>query len=210
MHEQALPAGSRAALDKLAALDCPALSGWTLAGGTGTALQLGHRLSADFDFFKCSSMDKAGLARLQSAATNFSVLQDGDRTWSVVFDGVLCSFFQLLEPMLFANIPFSFFGVADVRDIAVMKLVAIANRGSRKDFIDLFFILKSGVSLADCFKWLVQKHGPERTAWMHVLKSLSWFEDAEREPMPVMLVPFDWQAAKAFILQQAHALLLPG
>jgi hypothetical protein len=43
----------------------------------------------------------------------------------------------------------------------------------------------------------------------HVLKSLTYFDDAEREPMPRMLEPFDWRECKGFFVREAHALVLP-
>jgi len=52
MHEKVLPRGSRELLAKLESLSLPELQGWTLAGGTGLALQMGHRISEDFDFFR--------------------------------------------------------------------------------------------------------------------------------------------------------------
>ncbi|MBE3129484.1 MAG: nucleotidyl transferase AbiEii/AbiGii toxin family protein, partial [Acidobacteria bacterium] len=67
MHEKALPPGSRKLLDSLKRLSRPVLRGWTLAGGTGLALRVGHRLSDDFDFFRTDDMDRRGLHDALSA-----------------------------------------------------------------------------------------------------------------------------------------------
>lgn len=49
---------------------------------------------------------------------------------------------------------------------------------------------------------------PHRVSEDQVLKSLTYFEDAEREPMPRMLVPFDWAECRAFFIRAAHAIVL--
>ena len=72
-----------------------------------------------------------------------------------------------------------------------MKLIAISGRGSRKDFIDLYTILRNGPILKDFFPLLPIKYGAGRANVYHILKSLTYFKDAEREPPPTMLEPFD-------------------
>jgi hypothetical protein len=95
-----------------------------------------------------------------------------------------------------------------VQDIALMKIAAIAGRGSRKDFIDLYAILRHGHSLQALFDLLHTKYAKRRGNAYHLLKSLSYFEDAEREPLPRMLEPFDWNECKNFFLRQAHGLVV--
>jgi len=91
----------------------------------------------------------------------------------------------------------------------ICGLAAISGRGSRKDFIDLYIILRGGLSLEEFFRWLPQKYGEGRSNAYHVLKSLTYFEDAESEPMPKMLEPFNWDECKAFFVREAHAIVLP-
>ena len=105
--------------------------------------------------------------------------------------------------------PHRFFSIASIRDIALMKLVAIAGRGSRKDFADLFLILQNPPTLESYFDMLPEKYGASRINTYHILKSLTYFDDAEIEPMPHMLVPFDWEECKAFFIRQARAIVLP-
>jgi hypothetical protein len=99
--------------------------------------------------------------------------------------------------------------VADIRDIALMKLIAISGRGCRKDFVDLFTIVRIGVALQDLLGLLPKKYGAGRVNAYHILKSLTYFEDAEKEPMPVMLEPLNWKECKAFFTREAHSLVLP-
>jgi hypothetical protein len=209
MHDKVLPGRSRKLLASLAALSSPELDGWTLAGGTGLALQVGHRVSDDFDFFKVGRAVVHRLFRVLSGAGTVEVLQEEEDTLTVLVGGVKLSFFSVPDPFLFAGHSYSFFRVADPRDIALMKLAAISSRGSRKDFIDLHTILRGGLALEECFAWMPRKYGKGRLNTYHVLKSLTYFEDAEREPMPRMLEPFDWRECKAFFVREAHALVLP-
>ena len=123
MHEKIFPKHGLELLNALAADRSALLRGWTLAGETGLALQLGHRVS--------------------------------------------------------------------------------------EDFVDLFVILRGETSLSDYFALLPRKYGARRVNTYHVLRSLTYFADAEKEPLPRMLEPFDWQECKAFFVRAAHAVVLP-
>jgi hypothetical protein len=209
MHEKALPPGSRKLLDSLKRLSRPALRGWTLAGGTGLALRVGHRLSDDFDFFRTDDMDRRGLQDALSVLGEIETLQQGEKTLGVLLSGVKLSFFQIGDSFLFPVTQYSFFRIADTRDIALMKLTAIANGGSRKDIIDLFRILQTGPALQEYLDLLPRKYGTGRTNAYQVLMSLTYFDDAEEEPMPKMIGPFDWEECKAFFVREAGMIVLP-
>jgi hypothetical protein len=123
--------------------------------------------------------------------------------------GVKLSFFRISERFLYKTTPYSFFEIADPRDIALMKLVAASSRGSRKDFVDLYTILRGGIRIKDLFKDLSRKYQAGRTNEYHILKSLTYFEDAEKEPLPRMLVPFDWKECRKFFIRETQAIILP-
>ena len=209
MHEQTLPAASRELLASLTDRRGAPLSGWVLAGGTGLALHLGHRVSEDFDFFRTNGMDSTALFQTLAEIGTCETLQSGERTLSVLLDGIRLSFFQIDDPFLFRATPYAFFNVADPRDIALMKLLAVTNRGSRKDFVDLFAILQTGPVLRDYVDLLPRKYGAGRLNPYQVVLSLTYFDDAEAEPMPRILRSFDWAECKGFFLREARALVLP-
>ena len=210
MHEKVLPKGSKALLARLEAIGKPHLQDWTLAGGTGLALRLGHRISDDFDFFRTHGMHPDTLHRLFRRTGEYETLQEAENTLTVLVSGTKLSFFQIPDPFLFAPSPYRCFSLADAGDIALMKLAAISGRGCRKDFIDLYMCLRGGPLLQDFFRMLPEKYGPGKANSYHILKSLTYFEDAEREPMPTMLEPFDWEECKAFFVREAHAIVLAG
>jgi hypothetical protein len=209
MHEKVLPRGSRELLAKLESLSLPELQGWTLAGDTGLALQMGHRISEDFDFFRTDGFSADRLHEILRQVGDVETLQEDERTLTVIVSAIKVSLFSVPDDFLYPGQPCHFYQLADPRDIALMKLAAISGRGSRKDFIDLYTILAGGLSLERCFQWLPLKYGEGRVNTYHVLKSLTYFEDAEREPMPQMLEPFDWAECKNFFVREAHAIVLP-
>jgi hypothetical protein len=209
MHEKVLPTHSLELLSALENDGAQELAGWILAGGTGLAFRLGHRISDDLDFFRTDGMDVRALHAVLSKLGAYETLQDDTHSLTVIASKTKLSFFRVQDPFLYAPDPFRFFAVADMRDIALMKLAAISGRGSRKDFVDLYMILRDGPSLDDYFDMLPRKYDPRRLNTYHILKSLTYFEDAESEPMPTMIDPFDWEECKAFFRREARKIILP-
>lgn len=208
MHEKVL---SKNCLELLKSIqsDTPSLlQGWVLAGGTGLALQLGHRISDDLDLFRGDVEDVRHLHEELHPYRPYETLQDSAHTLTVLINGTKVSFFRSVSTWLYETIPYRNFSIADVRDIAMMKLLAIDNRGSRKDFIDLYMILQGDLLLQDYFALLPEKYDISRINLYQILKSLNYFKDAEREPMPNMLVPFRWEECKAYFIRAAHGIVL--
>ena len=209
MHDRTLPGGCNSLLAGLSEYaDRDLLRGWILAGGTGLALRLGHRVSEDLDFFRTDELDVQSLHGVFGALGAYETLQNSEHTLTVLLQGVKLSFSRVRDPFLFNPTPYRFFAVADPRDIALMKLAAISSRGSRKDFVDLHTILRDGPALQDYFTLLPRKYGKERVNAYHILKSLTYFADAEQEPMPEMLEPFNWDECRNFFVREARTILL--
>ena len=97
--------------------------------------------------------------------------------------------------------------LASVRDIAAMKINAVTNRGTRKDFVDVARLLVDH-SLKEMFSWYRMKY-PEANPALAV-RSLAYFADAETMPMPRMLMPFDWEEAKERIRAAVRELVMKG
>ncbi|MCX6290299.1 MAG: nucleotidyl transferase AbiEii/AbiGii toxin family protein [Bacteroidetes bacterium] len=156
--------------------------GFYLAGGTGLALQLGHRDSIDFDFFKIDHYDTdTHILKLNTVFNthDLTVTQQEKDTVSCVVDGsIQMSFFsypyQLQSPLIQSD----YFNLASVEDIACMKVSAISGRATEKDYVDLYFILQH-LSLNDLIDFCRKKF---RTVdEVVILKSLSFFDDVEKE-----------------------------
>jgi len=181
------------------------VTGWTLAGGTGLALQLGHRHSEDLDFFRAGPFDVARLLDQLSGVGTVRIQSRSEHTLHVLLDGLRVSFLTAESSFLFPSIEYRGLSIADPRDIAVLKVIAIGGRASRKDFVDLYFLLHNGVSL-DSILALMQKRFTkiDYNAY-HLLKSLTWFDEADREPMPAMIRKVEWHEVKNAIIAAVRA-----
>ena len=87
-----------------------------------------------------------------------------------------------------------------------MKLEAIAGRGSKKDFVDMYFLLKQ-FSLEEIFSFHALKYGVGLNNQYHHLKSLVYFNDADEEAMPIMTSPLNWDKVKNHIASCAGKFL---
>lgn len=89
-----------------------------------------------------------------------------------------------------------------------MKLAAIARRGLRRDFWDLFAIGGAGITLAESCEAYVARFGKARSDLYHVLRALTYFDDAEKETaMPSGLTPALWEEIKAHFEEEAPRLI---
>lgn len=108
------------------------------------------------------------------------------------------SLFLYKYKLLFPLRDFLGVNILDLRDIAAMKIVAISDRGTKRDFIDLYYICKDNINLEDILKFYDRKYAKLASNLMHIQKSLVYFADAEKQPMPKMLKPCKWQEVKSF------------
>jgi predicted nucleotidyltransferase component of viral defense system len=169
-----------------------------LAGGTGLALKLRHRISLDLDFFTKEDIDTEILIQKIKNLGKFSVERESENTLIGIFEGTRITFLKYDYPLLFPLKEFEGIKVADERDIGCMKISAISSRGTKKDFIDLYFLCQKIISLKELLKLFKKKHKSVDYNLMHILKSLVYFEDAEKDPMPKMILSVSWEEVKKF------------
>jgi len=177
-----------------------------LAGGSGCALHIGHRRSQDFDFFSPADFE---IFPLHNALRNLGrFVADYSEAGTLVgrLDGTKISLFHYHYPLLEEAVGYLGGRVASLVDIGCMKIDAISSRGTKRDFVDLFFIHKTlGLDLKTFFGHFERKYGPDGFNRHHVLKGLVYFEDADKEPDPEMLADFSWAAAKRFFIESVMA-----
>jgi len=153
-----------------------------LAGGTGLALQLGHRDSIDFDFFSPKDIDTKKLfSTIQDIFKSYEItkVQDDKNTLTVLIGkDIKLSFFTYKCKLIKKLIDEPNLKIASIQDIACMKFSAITSRATNKDYIDLYFILQQTKlkTLLEC----LQKKIPELDINL-VLKSLVYFDDVVNE-----------------------------
>jgi len=181
------------------------VDGWMLAGGTSLALQFGHRYSEGLDFFRTEAFETDHLAAALSRIGKVDVQSRSSGTLHVSLDGMRLSYLRAQAPFLFPGAPYRGLRLADPRDIAVMKVVAIGGRGSRKDFVDLYFYLRGTGGLAGVMSLLKRRFSGIDYNEYHLLKSLVYFDDAESEPMPRMIEKAPWTTIKKAIIAAVQA-----
>lgn len=194
MHEETLSENTRIVLEKIA----PIASPFYLAGGTALALLLGHRISVDLDFFSKDTFSVSLLVEQLDTLGNLRIEDQSENTFNGSLDGVKISFFQYPYPLLFPTKEYNGVFLADERDIGAMKIQAISGRGSKKDFVDLFVLLKK-YSLHELFDFFHKKYEKFNYNRLHILKSISYFYDADTDPEPVYIHPILWTEVKKAI-----------
>lgn len=204
MHPKVIDADGWRLVRQLVRADL--MAGWVLAGGTGLALQLGHRLSEDLDFFRAGPFEPEELATALARVGPVRVQARSTGTLHVSLEGLRVSFLSAQAPLLFPGTTYRGLVVADPRDIAVMKVIAIGGRGGRKDFVDLFFYFKTGGSLEAVFDMIRRRFVAIDFNEYHLLRSLTFFEDAETEPIPRMLRRVTWPDVKKTIVAEVRRL----
>ena len=164
------------------------------------ALHLGHRESEDLDFFSQDEFDPEQLQRVLEKDLSLTDVTVETGTLNCYANGVKLQFlyypYRLLEPLKTLDS----IKISSVQDIAGTKLLTISSRGSKKDFIDLYFILEL-FSLKELFEILNKKYSDQDYNTLHILKSLVYFEDADDQPMPRMHKDVSWVTVKNVITQ---------
>ncbi|MBK5212190.1 MAG: nucleotidyl transferase AbiEii/AbiGii toxin family protein [Flavobacteriaceae bacterium] len=173
--------------------------GFNLVGGTALALQIGHRLSIDIDMFGNSEINELEFNQELSRFGNPVVLKKSKNIIIYSVNGLKVDFVNYRYPLLKKIKTVDAIRLASLEDIAAMKLNAISGRGSKKDFIDLYFLLEN-FSLKEMIGFYNQKY--EDGSQFLVLKSLAYFDDADKEEMPIMSKQLDWREVKNTILSE--------
>ena len=178
MHYEALDENRRELLPALGAFK----KDFYLAGGTALALQIGHRVSVDFDFFTEKDFDTEELYEsVQKVFGKVVRTQESSNTLAVVVqDDVRISFMKYRYPLLDVCVETEHFHLASILDIGCMKLSAIVSRAELKDYVDIFFILKH-LSLIELLIKLAEKISSLDQNL--VLKALISFDDVSIEPI---------------------------
>ena len=189
-HPEAITPNCQTALQHLR--QQPWLEGFYLAGGTALALQIGHRISTDLDWFTPShlleSAEREALrARLASTGA-YQDKQEQDGQLYCQLAGADVSFIYQHHAPLESTVDYEGVPLASPIDIGVMKLSAINSRGTRRDFVDLY-CLRDIVPLERLLQLAEVKYA-DRPSFLDItVRALAYFADAEQQPMPRLL----WQ-----------------
>jgi len=171
----------------------PMLTDFDLVGGTALALRFGHRISVDLDFFTQDIFDANALGEHLHQAVGLKEIQTATNTLRGYVGDVKLDFIRHDYPCLSPAEQIQGVRLSSVEDLSAMKLNAISNRGSKKDFWDLHRLLEEGT----CEEWIAcakEKYTSE-SVW-NIRRSLCYFDDAEIDPPPRDLCGQDWETVK--------------
>ena len=174
-------------------MQCELFDGFDLVGGTSLALQIGHRNSIDIDLFGASEIFESDFIEQLGEFGKVITLKKSKNILILSVDGIKVDFVNYKYPLLEKIKIVDTIRLVTESDIAAMKLNAIVGRGSKKDFIDLYFLLKK-YTLPEMISFYNRKFA-DGSEFM-VLKSLHFFDDADLEEMPIMHENISWEEVK--------------
>lgn len=177
-----------------------------LAGGTACALHLGHRFSFDLDFFTNREFPTKVVMKQLEKLPEFKLQKTAKWTILGSFPEVKFSYFYYPYPLIGKTSKFANLHIASLSDIAAMKIAAICDRGTKRDFIDLYFITKQTFSLDDILKLYDKKYKKLTNNLYTILKSLRYFVDADSEDLPEMIKKVSWEEVKGFFTSEVKGL----
>ena len=177
-----------------------------LAGGSALALHFGHRYSLDFDFFSEQPFNPNTLSLSLKKLGNFRKAFAEGISLIGTFQGVKMSYFHYEYPLIAPTTSCLHVNVAHPHDISAMKLAAIMDRGTKRDFIDVYELIRRGTTIDTILLYYDQKYKALNENLFSLIKSLRYFDDAEGTDMPDMITPVSWDEVKRFFISESMRL----
>ena len=201
-----IPAATQKALDLLSKFDWTSKNDWYLAGGTALTLQFDHRTSVDLDFFTHHKDFDAGFISTALLSYKWVITRTDKGTLYGELGGTKISF--IAYPYFVPKQPFIIHGginILDARDIAVMKIIAISQRGKKRDFFDLYWYITKREPLLNIIERVATQYPNLEHNYHHIIKSLMFFEEAEEDPEPQIFFDATWEQVKQHFIS-----IVPG
>lgn len=208
LHLETLPIHSQKVLGKLKSLI--KAHRFVLAGGTGLALQIGHGISEDLDFFAEQNFSTDELfKKIKGKKLSPMVLQEEKGTLTVTADEVKISFLHYDYPFRGKMTDMEEVPIAGIIDIASMKIIAISQRGAKRDFVDLYAVMQT-VPFWKIAENMIERFGKDRVNPVHIGKSLVYFNDADIDPEPRYLGhnKLEWNTVKKFFKKHVQQMVM--
>ncbi len=161
-----------------------------------------HRISEDFDFFSDKFIVNELKNKIQKMLRkepyiNFELIDEKKNTYIFLLNNVRFSFFEYNYPLIKPLNKINNLKVASVEDIIAMKMIAIIQRGSKKDFFDIWYLLQKGYTITKMLSYAKEKYGELFSPGIF-LKALIYFEDAEEEKG----FEKEWEEIKKFLIEK--------
>lgn len=178
-------------------------SDFHLAGGTSLALQIGHRISVDLDFFGKTEISHEVILDFISDISSPTILTQSRNILILNVQNVKVDFVKYKYPLLKPPLVIDDLRLFSLEDIGAMKLAAIIGRGKKRDFFDIYFLLNH-FTMRELIQFYNEKYydGSE----FILAKSLVYFEDAEEDEIPDLLEKIEWEMVKEKISTEVSKL----
>jgi len=207
-HWNVIPETTKKALDYLSTQEWLGRFGWYLAGGTALALQTGHRTSVDLDFFTTeSNFESTEVTGHFKDNNDWKISSDRPSTiYGKLFDAkasfIAYPFFKPKQLL----IKYGTVSILHPLDISVMKVIAVSQRGRKRDFFDLYWCTHNLESLEQTINRLKEQYPSVQHDFHHIIKSLAYFEDAEGDPPLMLHFDVSWNQVKLFFTDEVKRL----
>jgi hypothetical protein len=203
MHTEALTEEGLKLFPALRAFD-----DFYLAGGTALALQIGHRVSVDFDLFSESAIDRTLLQKVKRVFTNRPVqpsVNNPDELTAFV-DNVKITFLTYSFPLLEPQVATEGVRMLSVKEIGATKAYTIGRRGTYKDYVDLYFIIaENHASLEEIIGMADRKFGNEFNSRLFT-EQLLFMDDVQDYTIDFLKVPVAPEGITAFFKDKIYEL----
>ena len=198
MRSEVLPEPTRKLLDKFSSENLPAKS--YLGGGTAIALWLGHRQSVDLDWFTSQEFDEKMWQMKWETELGFTLRGRDWQTLNGEIESVKTALYFYKYPLIDKTISYNNLKIGGLKDLAAMKMDTVISRGTKRDFIDLYFLTKK-FGARQMFEFYDYKYGNLADRELMIRKALVYFREADEDEMPRMLIPVNWEVVKSYFLK---------
>ena len=178
-----------------------------LAGGTAIALYFGHRQSQDLDFFSSTPFDPKELMGQLQQFGEWRTAKRLKNTLTGELEHTKMSFFKIPDEPIRPFLQVDSLNIADLLDLALMKIMAISDRGTKRDFIDLYLLGHKFMPIQELLLKLPEKYGRWAYNLTHIVLSLGYFEDAEKDEPPLMFEQIAWENIKSYFHKESERLM---
>lgn len=181
-----------------------AFKDFRLVGGTALALQMGHRMSVDFDLFSEKPLSARIYSQVKREFSGFLVsrLVNLADQLTVKVNDVKIDFvydkFKFVQPV----IRFQGIQVATIAEIAAMKAYTLSFRGSNKDYVDLYFILQEKHITLEQIGAMAEKRYGNEFNFRLFLEQLLYIEETRKEPIEFLKRDVSEAEAKKFFKKE--------
>lgn len=188
------------------------LNNYYLAGGTALALQTGIRESFDFDFFVREEFNEDILITELEKLGNLEVSVCRKGTVHIILNDVQFTFLYFPNELISELVKVDEINglyLASIQDISLMKLIAISQRGTKKDFFDLHFICNNqNITIKYILNNLDKKYNANKINYSHIIQSLTYFEDAKDENLPKVFIKYNWEDIMKYYIDEQKRIFI--